>query len=438
MMHKPDKTRSTWTTGRPFAFVTVALTIALAVLAVWSTRAKISGAVIGKGVIEISTTMTAVQHPIGGVVEEIFARNGDLVDAGDVLVRLDGSQLRSDLNVVEGDLFETLANIARLEAIIDGRTSLDLHPLLVSAAQDSDELRLLITRQEMQLAAHYEAVQSGMNLLAEQIEQVRAEIAGVKAQLAAKRDELELLAVEIRNAEDLAGRQLLKLSELYRLQKSDITVRGDIGRHEAKMAELRGKISELDLKRLAVIPTAREKAEDALSKLRPLRTRHMEKRLRITADLSKLEIRAPVRGTIHQSALFGRRSVVVAAKPLMMIVPNDEPIQVGVRVDAPDIDQVHVGQAASIKFKAFGARDMPIILGNVSRISADVISDPVSKAFYYEVKVLLQESEMAKLEDRELLPGMPVEAFMTTQSQTAIQYVLRPIKHYFDRAFRDT
>ncbi|WP_283647193.1 HlyD family efflux transporter periplasmic adaptor subunit, partial [Marinovum algicola] len=143
-------------------------------------------------------------------------------------------------------------------------------------------------------------------------------------------------------------------------------------------------------------------------------------------------------GTIHQSALFGTRSVVVAAKPLMMIVPSSEPVQVGIRVDATDIDEVRVGQQASIKFKAFSEREIPIILGEVARISADVISDPVSKAFYYEVKVQLREDEMAKLGDRDLVPGMPVEAFMTTESQIAIQYVLRPIKHYFDRAFRDT
>lgn len=438
MTDTPDRTRKTWTTGRPFAIVVLTMILGLSALAYWSTQARISGAVIGKGALEVSTTMTAVQHPVGGVVDRIYARNGDRVLSGDLLVRLDSSQPRSDLTVTEGELFETLANIARLEAVIDHRDRLDLHPLLSEAAAGREDIARLVARQNRQLAAHFEAVTSNRGLLDEQAQQIRAEIAGVSAQLAATRDELALLAEEIANADILSERKLIKASEVYKLKKEDVAMRGEIGRLEAKIAELRGKISELDLKRLAVVPLAQEKAEEALSKLRPLRTRHMEKRLQLTDTLSKLEIRAPVDGTIHQSALFGQRSVVVAAKPLMMIVPSSEPVQVAVRIDATDIDQVHVGQEASLKFKAFSQRELPIILGDVARISADVLSDPVTKSFYYDVKVTLRAPELAKLGDRELMPGMPVEAFMSTDSQIAIQYVLRPIKHYFDRAFRDT
>lgn len=437
MRRTARKTRKTWATGRPLTLVVITLVLALGGVAAWSTQARITGAVIGKGAIEVSTTMTAVQHPIGGVVEEIFATNGDRVAAGDLLVRLDSVQIRSDLNVVESDLYETLANIARLEAIIDHRDRLDLPALLAEAARDSPTTGRLVERQRMQLAAHFERITSGMELLREQSEQVQAEILGVESQLAATRDELVLLAEEIANADILAERKLIKASEVFKLKKSDVAMRGEIGRLEAKIAALRGKISELDLKRLAIVPVAQEKAEEALSKLRPLRTRFMEKRLQLKDSLTRLEIRAPVHGTIHQSALFGKRSVVVAAKPLMMIVPSSEPIQIGVRVNATDIDQVHIGQQASIKFKAYSQRAMPIILGEVARISADAIADPTTKSVYYDVKVLLLETELAKLEERELLPGMPVEAFMSTESQTAINYVLRPIRHYFDRAFRD-
>lgn len=435
----PDrKTRRTWTTTRAFSLVIMTLIVTLVGIVAWSTQARISGAVIGKGTIEVSTTMTPVQHPIGGVIEEIYARNGDPVAAGDVLVRLDSKQLQSDLKVVEGDLFETLANIARLEAVIDNRETIEFHPLLRAAAEDSPELQRMVNRQRMQLAAHFTAVTSGRDLLREQIVQIRAEIEGVIAQIAAKTDELDLMASEIANAEKLAENQLIRSSQLFALRRDDVKARGELGNLEAKVASLRGKISELTLKQLAVVPTAQEKAEEALSKLRPLRTRYLEQRLQIAGDLTRLEIRAPVSGTIHQSAVLGKRSVVVAAVPLMMIVPDGDPIRVAVKIDAADIDQVHVGQQASLKFKAYSQRSIPIILGDVSRISADALSDPVTKSFYYDVKVDLQDTEMSKLDGRKLLPGMPVEAFMATESQTAIKYVLQPIKYYFDRAFRDT
>lgn len=437
-MDKARSRRRTWTTSRPFSVSLITLVALIGSLAIWSTRANISGAVIGTGVVEISTTMTAVQHPIGGVVSEINVRNGDKVRVGDVLVRLDSRQFRSDLNVVEVELFEVLANVARLQAIMDNRESMTLPPLLAEAAQQRPELQVLVDRQKRQLHAHFEAIKSGLHLLDEQIHQVQAEIVGVEAQLAAKRDEHVLLAREIQNAEDLAERKLIKLSDLFDLKKDDVAVRGDIGRYEAKIAELRGKISELNLKRLTVIPTAKEKAEEALSKLRPLRTRFREQRLSLLDDLSKLEIRAPVNGKIHDSQVLGKRSVIVAAKPLMMIVPDEDPVQIGAKIAAADIDQVFVGQQASIKFKSFNTRDIPVILGSVSRISADVVADPLTKKLHYEVTVQLRDGEMEKMNGRELLPGMPVEAYIATESRTAITYVLRPIKHFFDRAFRDT
>lgn len=437
-MADPKSKRRTWTTGRPFAVTVFSLIFLLGCLAVWSTRANISGAVIGSGTIEVSTTMTAVQHPIGGVVSEINVRNGDRVRAGDILVQLDSRQFHSDLNVVEGELFEVLANIARLQAIMDNRRQMELTPVLAEAVQAKPEVNLLVERQQQQLTAHFEAITSGMHLLDEQITQVRAEIAGVEAQLAAKLDEIDLLSLEIENAEQLAERKLITMSELYKLKKDDVTIRGEIGQNEAKIAELRGKISELNLKRLVVIPDAQEKAEEELRKLRPLRVRFMEMRLSLLDDLSKLEIRAPVNGKIHESQVQGRRSVITAAKPLMMIVPDDDPYQIGVRIAAADIDQVFIGQEASIKFRAFNARDLPIILGSVSRISPDVTLDPLTKKYHYEVKVALNAGEEAKLNGRELLPGMPVEAYIATESRTAINYVVRPIKRFFDRALRDT
>lgn len=434
----PDKSRKTWSVAKPLMWALGSFAVLFIGLGIWSVSVQISGAVIGVGKIEVSTSMTAVQHPIGGVVAEINARNGDTVKAGDLVVRLDSRQMLSDLNVVEGELFEVLVNIARLEALIDGRKKMELHPLVLASLDGKPQLQALMERQKRQLQAKFETMDAEGALLDEQISQINAQIEGNEAQLQAKKDERELLAEELEKANGLAERKLIKLSELFDLQKDDVTVRGEIGHQIAKIAELRGKVSELNLKRLAIAPTANEKAVEALSKLRPLRTRHYEKRLSILDGLTKLDIRAPINGRIHDSKVLGKRSVIVAAKPLMMIVPDDDPVLVGVKVSTSDIDQVYVGQKASLKFKSFSGRETPIILGEVSRISADAFSDPVTKKFFYEVKVKLIDDEMAKLGDKDLLPGMPVDAFLSTESRTPINYVLHPIKNYFDKAFRDT
>ena len=217
-----------------------------------------------------------------------------------------------------------------------------------------------------------------------------------------------------------------------------MAARGEIGKLTAQIAELRGKISEIGLNRHSVRPDAVNLAAQDLAKLRPERTRFLEGRASILDGLTKLEIRAPVSGQIYQSRVQGVQSVVVAAVPLMMIVPDHVPVLASIRVFSTDIDQTYLGQAASLKFKAFNGRQIPIILGRVAQISADATLDTRTQKTYYQVKVALLPEEMVKLGDKDLIPGMPVEAFLSTETRTPLSYVLRPFMFYFDRAFRDS
>lgn len=428
--------RLTWSTRRPLLLGLGSFVLLVGVIGFWSVRADIAGAVIGLGVIEVSSTQTAVQHPVGGVVKEILAREGDRVAAGDVVVRLDDFQLLSDLKVVEGDLFETLAAIARLEAEVEGRPTLTLHPALAEAARIPEYGRL-IDRQQRDLDAFYASIAAEDGLLDEQVSQIQAQIVGIEAQLAASTDERALISAELLTARDLNARGLNRDADLVALEKAEVATRGEIGKLTAQIAELRGKIAEVELKRLQILPDAETSAAQELAKLRPERTRFLERRASILDGLTKLDIRAPVSGQIYQSTVQGLRSVIVAASPLMMIVPDDDPVLANVRVAATDIDQAYVGQSASLKFKSFNGRQIPIILGRVAQISADASLDTTTRKTYYQVKVGLLPEEMAKLGDKDLIPGMPVEAFLSTESRTPLSYVLRPFMFYFDRAFRD-
>lgn len=429
--------RRTWNIRRPLVIGLGSLCLLMGAMGVWAVTVNIGGAVIGSGSLEVSSTFTAVQHPIGGVVARILAREGDLVQAGDVVLRLDDWQLQSDLKVVEGDLYETLASIARIEAVLDGQRQMALDPVLIEVAARPD-IAKLITRQEHELDAFYSATAAEEGLLEEQITQTEAQIAGLDAQMAAKRDELDLIAQELTQAQDLNARGLNKLSELLALQKAEVGARGETGRLMASMAELRGKISELQLRRQKVVPDATNLLAQELNKLRPERTRHLESRASLQDSLRKLDIRAPVSGKIYQSKVLGVQSVVTAASPLMMIVPAEDPVQAKVRIFATDIDQAYVGQETSLRFRAFNGRQLPIILGRVTQISADALLDQVTQKTYYEVKIALLPDQLALLGDKTLIPGMPVDAYLSTESRTPISYVLRPFMVYFDRAFRDS
>lgn len=436
-MLSSERTRRTWNVKGPMAVGVIAVFGFITTVGVWGANAQIAGAVLGTGKVEVSSTMTAVQHPIGGVVAEILAESGDAVKKGDVILRLDDSQLRSDLTIVEGDLYELLANESRLEAALDDRKEMRLDPMLLEASQ-KPTIKAVVRRQERQLAAHYQALDAEARMLDEQIVQVRQQISGVEAELAARVEGRRPIRNELDQLRSLADKGLAKLTSLYSLEKEEFKNEGEIGQLTARVAELKGKISELELKRATLIPNAKKEVSQELNKVRPDRLKNAERRAAILNALTRLEIRAPVSGTLHDSKLLGVRSVVVAASPLMYIVPSDRPFMVGVRVFATDIDQVFVGQAASMKFLAFNRRKLPIVLGRVSKISPDAFKDNITQKFYYDVEVTLDAQELAKLGQHVLVPGMPVEAFIATQSRTPLDYMLKPLLDYFDRSLRDS
>lgn len=436
-MEPAAKLRRTWSIARPMAIGVIAVTAVVGAVGVWGASVQIAGAVLGSGKVEVSTNTTAVQHPIGGVIAEILVRNGDSVETGQIVLRLDDTALRSDLKLVETDLFEALAGEARLEAILEGRRDIRFDPMLQDAAAREPQIAALARRQERQLETYYQSLDSKAHLLTEQIGQVVEQISGNEAELAAKIAAREPIKQELEQMRELANKGLVKLGQLYALQKEDLNNEGGIGQITARIAELKGKIAELKLAQLTVIPDARDKIAEDLNKVRPERARAMEKRSALLDGLTKLDIRAPVAGRVHDLKVQGERSVVVAADPLMHIVPRDKPFVVGVRVAATDIDQVFVGQSTSVKFLSFNRRKLPIILGQVSRISPDAFQDALTLKFYYEVEISLRPEELAKLGKHDLVPGMPVEAFMATESRTPLNYVLKPVIDFLDRSFRD-
>jgi HlyD family secretion protein len=434
---KKSAKRKTWTLWAPLSIGFGATIFLGLVLGVWGATTNISGAVIGVGKVQVTALPYALQHPIGGVVSEVLVHNGDHVDVGSVVLRLDDTKQRSELTIVEGDLFESLANESRLEALVENSETLIISPLLQEIATKRPQVQALIDRQARRLAAHHSSMETQIHLLKEQILQVNEQVIGTEAELAAKQKRQIFTLQELEQSQQLAEKNLIKLSVVYALQKDLVANEGEEGKLRARIAELRGKVTELELKLNDLVPARTEKAVEELSKLRPLRMKAQEQRSALLDGLSKLDLRSPIRGTIHDSKIDGPQAVVLAAQPLMYVVPNDLPISISVRIDASDIDQLYLEQPASLKFRAFNRRSTPVIFGEVTLISADAFLDTTTKKAYYNVEISLTDDELAKLEGKELLPGMPVDAFISTRSRSPLSYVTKPLMDYFDRAFRD-
>ncbi|AEI94952.1 HlyD family type I secretion periplasmic adaptor subunit [Roseobacter litoralis] len=426
-----------WKATGPLMVGITALLILVGVIGVWSVQARIAGAVIASGNIEVESNRQVLQHPQGGVVGALPVKDGDFVNAGDTVLRFDDTQLRSELAIVEGQLFEILARKARLKAERDGLDALPLTEELAELAAEDDAVQALIDGQAQLFEARATSLQQSSEQILEQIAQAENQIEGATAQLAALETQRGLIEAELTDSQTLFEKGLAPASRVSSLQREQARLLGEIGSVTSSIAQLRGEIASLSIERISLTSRLREEAISTLRDLQFQEVELVQRRLSTTDTLSRMELRAPVSGVIYGSRIFALRSVVSPAEPIMYIIPQDQPMVVAARVDPIHIDQVHVGQEATLRFAAFDQRMTPEIIGHVVRMSADVFTDEVTGMSYYEVKLVPMDGEAEKLGGQVLLPGMPVEAFIKTAERSPLNYLAKPLTDYFTRAFRE-
>lgn len=436
-MNGQSQTPRPWKATGPLMIGMTALLILVGVIGVWAVQARIAGAVIASGNIEVESNRQVLQHPQGGVVGALPVQDGDFVNAGDTVLRFDDTQLRSELAIIEGQLFEILARKARLKAERDGLETLPLTEELADLAAQDVEVQALIDGQAQLFEARATSLQQSSEQILEQIAQAENQIEGASAQLAALETQRGLIEAELTDSQTLFDKGLAPASRVSSLQREQARLLGEIGSITASVAQLRGEIASLSIERISLTSRLREEAISTLRDLQFQEVELVQRRLSTTDTLSRMELRAPVSGVIYGSRIFALQSVVSPAEPIMYIIPQDQPMVVAARVDPIHIDQVHVGQQATLRFAAFDQRLTPEIIGHVVRMSADVFTDEVTGMSYYEVKLVPMDGEAEKLGGQVLLPGMPVEAFIKTAERSPLNYLAKPLTDYFTRAFRE-
>jgi HlyD family type I secretion membrane fusion protein len=417
---------------------TVALALLVGGFGTWSALARLSGAIIAPGRVEVEQNRQAIQHLDGGTVAELRVREGDTVAEDEVLVRLDPSVLTSELAIVEGLLFELLARRGRLEAERDGRDAIAFDADLVTAAATRPEAAAQMDGQARLLAARLDTIGQETEQLARRREQIETQIEGIRAQRASLDTQIELIGIELADQQTLLDRGLAQAGRVLSLRREAARLEGQRGELVAAEGEAGSRITEIEIEILRIGTRVREAAE---AELRDLETRIfelVERRRSLTERLGRLEIRAPLAGTIYGLQVFGSGAVVRPAEPAMFLVPEGRPLVIAARVPAVSIDEVSVGQETVLKFPAFDQRTMPDVIGTVSRLSADAFIDEMTAQAYYRAEIVLAEGEQGKIEGMTLLPGMPVEAFISTEARSPFAYLVRPLMVYFDRAFRES
>lgn len=416
------------------------LTLAVLVggFGLWSTGTKIAGAVIASGRVEVEENLKIVQHPDGGVVEKIFVHDGSSVKAGDLLVELNGDQLKSELAIVENQYFELLARRGRLEAERADARDIIFPEELVETAKTVPHVARQMSGQQELFDVRLASLEKSLAQLDEQAGQIGSQIDGVDAQLAALETQQKLYAHEIEDQRSLLARGLTQASRVLALERDAADIKGQIGALVAQRAQAKGRLSEIDITRLRLNTQRREQAETELRDTGYREIELAEQRRALRSKIARLDIRAPVSGLVHAMTVTTPNAVIRPAEAVLYLVPQDRPLVIDARIATTSIDEVTPGQSASVRFPAFSRRITPTLTGAVSRISADVLSDQTTGQPYYRVEVTLAPGELEKLGGQALIPGMPAEVYLTTAERTPIAYLLKPLTDYFTRAFRES
>jgi multidrug efflux pump subunit AcrA (membrane-fusion protein) len=321
-----------WSAMRPIVIGLIGIAVLFGGFGTWAATSNIAGAIIASGRIEVDRNRQVVQHDTGGTIAQIHVDEGDLVNAGDLLLKLDPAQFRSELTLIEGQLFELMARRGRLEAQRDGTPQITFPTELVEAGASNPDAQELMV--------------------------------------------------------------------------------GTSGREEA-IAELR----ETRYRELSLI----------------------EQRRALLAQINRLDIRAPVSGIVYSMEVTTPRSVIRPADPLLFLIPQDRPLVIAAQVLPTNVDEITVGQEVNLQLSSLDQRNTPELKGQVVLISADALDDPATGQSYFGVEISLSLGEVERLpEGTQLLPGMPVDAFIKTGDRSPLTYLVKPLTDYFVKSWRES
>ncbi len=400
----------------------------------WAMTAEISGAVIAPGSVVVERHVKKIQHRDGGIVSQINVRNGDTVKAGDVLIVLDDTQLKASLGVIRSQLIELTGRSARLEAERDGGNELNFPKDFSELGPDAQRI---IAGEQRLFRANEQTRKGQVEQLTLRIEQLESEIEGLRSQRVAKTAELSLMHKELKEVRKLFKRQLTPASRVYAMERESTRLQGEKGRLTSQIARAEGQISEIRVQILGIEQSVRSDAQKELRDIDARVTELREREVAAQDQLNRVELRAPLTGIVHELAVHTLGGVITAAEPVMLIVPEGDDLSVKAHIAPSDIDQIQPGQVSRLRFSAFSQQNTPEIDGRVRKVSADVTIDPDNGQRYYVGDIEIDENYQSKLGDLKILPGMPVEVFITTRQRTAMSFLAKPFVDQLSRAFRE-
>lgn len=403
----------------------------------WAYFAKVSGAVIAQGTVDIQGKPKTIQHADGGIVQSIHISAGDTVRKGDILIELDSTTISANLAIYRARLRDALVRRSRLFAELDGKESFDA-PL----SSDIDLFKLTdiepsMEQQRVLMRVRQQTRQGEVAQYDEKIEQFRNQIEGTEGLRAAKHRQIEVYGEEQRSIMQLIEQKVVAKNQLLTFERAMADLRGQIAEQGAEIARLRNSISEAEIARAQVQKQMRERNTTEIEEVEAKIDEMKQQILATDLQMQRTSIRSPIGGIIHELSMHTIGGVIQPGQAIMQIIPVDGDLEIEVNADTRSVDEIRLDRRAIVRFPAFHQRTTPEIFGRVTQISPSSVVDEKTGAAFYRVRIAISATEKAKLGDQELIPGMPVEAVMPTEDRTVLSYLMKPLADQMEHAMRE-
>ena len=416
---------------RPFIVGLIVVGLFFGLFGLWAATAPLKSGALAPGIVKVETNRKTLQHLEGGIIDRILVRDGERVVAGQELLRLDQTQPRATLDLLQTKLWSDLALEARLKAERNEADSIIFGGQLLA---QSDHLTEILTGQTEIFESRRDVVTGQTAILEAKIAQLNQEIAGLEEQIQSEDRQIGLIEQEIKDVRTLLDKGLAEKPRLLKLQREFAEIEGNRGQNRSSIARAYQSIGET---RIQIEELKTGLRNEVVTELREVQNRIYDSVERIQAAkdiLARTEIRAPLDGTIVNLNVHTTGGVIGPGEPLMDIVPSGDRLLVEIHIDPADIDIVHTGLTTQVRLTALSQRNLTPMDGILEAISADGMIDEQTGASYFLGRVSIPKSELIKLNGAELYPGMQTETIIVTGERTPLDYLLKPLMGSLDRA----
>lgn len=398
----------------------------------WAGTAPLNGAVVANGLVKVEGNRKSVQHLDGGIVKELRVKEGDKVEAGDVLLVLDGAQARAEFDVLSQQYLVLRATEARLKAELERAPSLPPPPGELEG-RDGDGIW---SAQRHQFESRRAAIEGARKVIGEKIAQLEAQIVGAQGTVKAYQAQWESVRKEMDDIKPLLDKGLITRPRYLQLERAAAGIEGQIAdtlatiaRSRQAIAEQSQQIAQLDNERMTEVTRDLRDTQAKLLEVLP-------KLAHAKAVLNRIEIRSPYSGRVVALSVFSVGGVIAKGEKILDVVPEEDALVIEAQVAVDDISDIRPNMRAEVHLTAYKQRITPTVAGDVAQISADRLVDPKSGQPYYVALVRLDKQQLTKLPHVQLYPGMPATVMIQTEERTAFDYLVGPLVQSFNSAFR--